>query len=330
VGVVAIGLRSPPTREITVQELRRHDQPGDLWVAVSGLVYNVSSFANVHPGGAKVCTALTYHSSYLAAVLLAPQLRCHDVLLCLRLIPIPPSASITPDMTPVHIPLASCPASFQIRSIHPPALSIVSPLVGNPSFLSLGMLCMHSAFSSFTSLVNPASQSACFCTQPHHAQVLEELGGHDVTEEFYELHRAEVLTRPGRERLIVGRLAGQFLRSCIQIWGSRPICSTPFSISPLMKMEHRHRILPIVWLLCRGFFPMDAPFSSHMSVVFLIHYGGVLWFPFFLRRVWPASDHRPHLCCAILRDCGAAVAKVTVLYRIPQTISSGSAGVCRC
>eukprot|EP00037_Helgoeca_nana_P032973 m.416177 g.416177 ORF g.416177 m.416177 type:complete len:522 (-) comp29864_c0_seq1:200-1765(-) len=100
-------MASPPTREITVQELRRHDQPGDLWVAVSGLVYNVSSFANVHPGGAKV---------------------------------------------------------------------------------------------------------------------LEELGGHDVTEEFYELHRAEVLTRPGRERLIVGRLAG----SGPQV-ATGPISAVPFS-----------------------------------------------------------------------------------------------------
>lgn len=41
-------------REISVQELRKHNQPGDLWVAVSGIVYNVSAFANVHPGGAKV------------------------------------------------------------------------------------------------------------------------------------------------------------------------------------------------------------------------------------------------------------------------------------
>lgn len=37
----------------------------------------------------------------------------------------------------------------------------------------------------------------------------DQYAGTDATEVFFELHRADVLTKPGREKLIVGRLEGQ-------------------------------------------------------------------------------------------------------------------------
>jgi alkylation response protein AidB-like acyl-CoA dehydrogenase/predicted heme/steroid binding protein len=39
---------------ITLDELAKHNSPGDLWVAIAGDVYNVSTFAGMHPGGEKL------------------------------------------------------------------------------------------------------------------------------------------------------------------------------------------------------------------------------------------------------------------------------------
>lgn len=39
-------------------DLARHNKPGDLWLAVDGDVYDVSKFARLHPGGAKVLEQL--------------------------------------------------------------------------------------------------------------------------------------------------------------------------------------------------------------------------------------------------------------------------------
>jgi L-lactate dehydrogenase (cytochrome) len=41
-------------RIITLEELGKHWQAGSLWVAVDGKVYDVSDFANIHPGGIRI------------------------------------------------------------------------------------------------------------------------------------------------------------------------------------------------------------------------------------------------------------------------------------
>jgi len=41
-------------RTVSKEELAQHRSPGDLWVVVDGDVYDVSKFAKVHPGGARV------------------------------------------------------------------------------------------------------------------------------------------------------------------------------------------------------------------------------------------------------------------------------------
>jgi len=50
-----------PMKIITVPELAQHAKPGDMWLAIEGEVYNVSKFANLHPGGAKVLEQLAGH-----------------------------------------------------------------------------------------------------------------------------------------------------------------------------------------------------------------------------------------------------------------------------
>ncbi len=44
-------------REISLGELARHDRAGDCWVAVEGHVLDVSTFAELHPGGAALLVA---------------------------------------------------------------------------------------------------------------------------------------------------------------------------------------------------------------------------------------------------------------------------------
>jgi len=45
-------------RDVTLEELRNHNLPGDLWMAVDGFVCDITEFVNVHPGGADLL--LTY------------------------------------------------------------------------------------------------------------------------------------------------------------------------------------------------------------------------------------------------------------------------------
>jgi len=57
--------------EITFEQVRRHNKPGDAWCAIQGYVYDISKFASAHPGGdiillaaGKEATVLfeTYHA----------------------------------------------------------------------------------------------------------------------------------------------------------------------------------------------------------------------------------------------------------------------------
>lgn len=40
-------------REVTVRELADHNNPQSLWMAVNGMVYDLTEFASIHPGGLK-------------------------------------------------------------------------------------------------------------------------------------------------------------------------------------------------------------------------------------------------------------------------------------
>lgn len=42
------------SREITAEELAKHNKENDLWVAIHGNVYDASKFAEEHPGGVDV------------------------------------------------------------------------------------------------------------------------------------------------------------------------------------------------------------------------------------------------------------------------------------
>lgn len=39
---------------MSVQEVQKHQSPGDLWVVIHGKVYDVSDFMDEHPGGSDV------------------------------------------------------------------------------------------------------------------------------------------------------------------------------------------------------------------------------------------------------------------------------------
>ena len=41
-------------RKISLQEVSRHNTMRDCWVVINGNVYDMSSFIDDHPGGAKV------------------------------------------------------------------------------------------------------------------------------------------------------------------------------------------------------------------------------------------------------------------------------------
>jgi len=43
-------------RKITMQEVERHNTPGDCWVVINGKVYDLSLFQKQHPGGSKIIT----------------------------------------------------------------------------------------------------------------------------------------------------------------------------------------------------------------------------------------------------------------------------------
>lgn len=44
-------------REVSNEELAKHNVPGDVWMAIDGDVYDVSKFARIHPGGAPIIEA---------------------------------------------------------------------------------------------------------------------------------------------------------------------------------------------------------------------------------------------------------------------------------
>lgn len=47
----AFRARAASATVVTEEELRRHNSDGDAWVAIGGLVFDVSRFAGLHPGG---------------------------------------------------------------------------------------------------------------------------------------------------------------------------------------------------------------------------------------------------------------------------------------
>lgn len=38
-------------RPVSHAELAEHNKPGDMWMAIRGKVYNVTSYLDFHPGG---------------------------------------------------------------------------------------------------------------------------------------------------------------------------------------------------------------------------------------------------------------------------------------
>ncbi|KAF8342011.1 peroxisomal acyl-CoA-dehydrogenase [Cantharellus anzutake] len=69
-------------REITVEEVSKHQQEGDLWVIIDAKVYDLSKFALLHPGGRSVLFADDvrgkdatdiFYSLHRSEVLLRPQ-----------------------------------------------------------------------------------------------------------------------------------------------------------------------------------------------------------------------------------------------------------------
>ena len=57
-------VQDPPSRKlskrqiISASELRKHNVPEDCWVAIHGLVYDLTDFADEHPAGAESITDL--------------------------------------------------------------------------------------------------------------------------------------------------------------------------------------------------------------------------------------------------------------------------------
>lgn len=46
--------RTEATRWVSNEELRVHRNPTDAWVSIRGQVYDVTSYLQFHPGGAKI------------------------------------------------------------------------------------------------------------------------------------------------------------------------------------------------------------------------------------------------------------------------------------
>lgn len=38
----------------TWSEIKRHDTKNDLWIVIDGIVYDITKFQKMHPGGSKV------------------------------------------------------------------------------------------------------------------------------------------------------------------------------------------------------------------------------------------------------------------------------------
>ena len=52
-------------REIDEDELEMHGEPNDAWMAVRGLVYDVTKFIKTHPGGAVITEGIGQESTEL-------------------------------------------------------------------------------------------------------------------------------------------------------------------------------------------------------------------------------------------------------------------------
>mmetsp|Transcript_74121 Transcript_74121/g.131493 ORF Transcript_74121/g.131493 Transcript_74121/m.131493 type:complete len:521 (-) Transcript_74121:233-1795(-) len=46
------------SKAYSLDEVKAHNKPGDMWLAIGGDVYNISRFADLHPGGGKVLEQL--------------------------------------------------------------------------------------------------------------------------------------------------------------------------------------------------------------------------------------------------------------------------------
>mmetsp|Transcript_8896 Transcript_8896/g.24955 ORF Transcript_8896/g.24955 Transcript_8896/m.24955 type:complete len:85 (+) Transcript_8896:86-340(+) len=44
-------------KTFTLAEVQQHNKPDDAWVIVDGVVYDVTNFADEHPGGKKILLA---------------------------------------------------------------------------------------------------------------------------------------------------------------------------------------------------------------------------------------------------------------------------------
>ncbi len=45
---------NPPLKNISLEELQKHNTTDDGWTILDGKVYNVTHYAKIHPGGANV------------------------------------------------------------------------------------------------------------------------------------------------------------------------------------------------------------------------------------------------------------------------------------
>jgi len=70
------------TKTFTPQEVEKHNKPGDLWIVVDSNIYDVSKFADLHPGGVSVLleeeiagkdATETFFSLHRHEILLKPQ-----------------------------------------------------------------------------------------------------------------------------------------------------------------------------------------------------------------------------------------------------------------
>ena len=43
-------------KEISIEEISKHDKATDIWVAINGKVYDLTNFLDDHPGGPDVVT----------------------------------------------------------------------------------------------------------------------------------------------------------------------------------------------------------------------------------------------------------------------------------